>query len=79
MLKQLRFDILRDIRVWPFEKTANSKIVIAEIWPGLIKEKIKNYDIKDKKQVIESVKLMEKIGFKDFTLVSNEEGWILGA
>lgn len=79
MLKQLRFDILRDTRVWPFEKTANSKIVIAEIWPGLIKEKIKNYDIKDKKQVIESVKLMEKIGFKDFTLVSNEEGWILGA
>ncbi|MFB6246335.1 MAG: hypothetical protein ABEI74_01955 [Candidatus Pacearchaeota archaeon] len=79
MLKQLRFDILRDIRVWPFEKTANSKIVMAEIWPGIIKDRIKNYDIKDKKQVIESVKFMEKIEVKDFKGLSGEEGWILGA
>ncbi len=91
MLNRLRR--LGGVQVWPFEAADNSRVVLAEIWPGVIEASVKSSlaqegptAIRDRTQVrlladalarLPASKLATHMA--DVPPVAREEAWILGA
>ncbi|MGB5866171.1 MAG: gephyrin-like molybdotransferase Glp [Sulfitobacter sp.] len=88
MLNRLR--ALDGVRVWPFEDVADAPVVMAEIWPGLIEDAVKQVQhpdsIRDRDQVrllanalarLPAARMMALMA--DLPSAARQEGWILGA
>ena len=47
VLGQLRAAFRADLRVWPFEPITDAAVVLAEVWPSLLRDQIKAASRKD--------------------------------
>ncbi|QFT94835.1 Molybdopterin molybdenumtransferase [Roseovarius sp. THAF9] len=87
MLNRLR--TLPGVAVWPFEEHDAANVVLAEIWPGLIEDAIREDTggvIRDALQVTRLALALSRLDparlehlLKDLPYQAREEAWILGA
>lgn len=86
MLSRLRHRFRDDLRVWPFEQSADAEVVLAEIYPSLLADAVAMaaHEVKDARQVAVMAEAFARLGAEELNQLfaagahSREEGWILG-
>ena len=91
VLGQLRAAFRADLRVWPFEPITDAAVVLAEVWPSLLRDQIKAASRKDEikdacqTRVLAAAlwQMQSDVGLAQLLddvpeLGKTQEGWILG-